>query len=157
MPQSTPNTSIMRHLLSLLLVACVGAASAQVEPPEPLTPPDLDMDLLQGFPAWLVGDHVTARRHFRAAAQRGDPLGQYNLAMMLLYREGGRCGVAEAIALLRKAAKRGVELAGDALEQIEGRGVAQQPSQSALPCLLYGRAPSTTAAAIGSMQRSAAP
>ena len=123
----------MRHLLSCLLLACAGAASAQVEPPDPLPLPDLDLDLMQGGPAWLVGDHVKARRHFRAAAQRGHPLGQYNLAMMLLHREGGPCGSAEAVALLRKAADAGVVLASEALEQMQERGTAHRAPRARLP------------------------
>jgi hypothetical protein len=135
----------MRYLLSCLLLACAGAASAQVEPPDPLPLPDLDMDLLQGGPAWLVGDHVKARRHFRAAAQRGHPLGQYNLAMMLLNREGGPCDVAHAVSLLRKSADAGISLARDALEQIQNRGTARNRPTRPLSCPLPRQARSTPA------------
>lgn len=124
----------MRHLLSCLLLACAGAASAQVEPPDRLPFPDRDPDLMQGGPAWLVGDHVKARYHYRAAAQRGHPLGQYGLAMMLLYREGGSCGTAEAVALLRKSAEGGVVLAREALEQLRSRGTVQQGFMRPFPC-----------------------
>jgi hypothetical protein len=130
----------MRHLFSCLLLACVGAASAQVGPPEPLPFPDLDLDVLQGGPAWLVGDHVKARQHFRAAAQRGHPLGQYNLAMMLLHREGGSCGSAEAVALLRKAAEGGFGLAREALGQMYDGGTTQQGFKRPLPCPLPNQA-----------------
>jgi TPR repeat protein len=132
----------------------MGAASAHVETPDPLPFPELDLDLLQGGPAWLVGDHVKARQHFRAAAQRGHPLGQYNLAMMLLYREGGPCGSAEAVALLRKAADGGVGLAREALKQIQDRGTAQRSFPPALPCPLPRQARSATA--IGPIQPAAA-
>lgn len=145
---------IMRHLFSCLLLACMGAAGAQVEPPDPLPVPDLDLNLLQGGPAWLVGDHVKARQHFREAAQRGHPLGQYNLAMMLLYREGGPCGPAEAVALLHKAADGGVGLAREALGRIQDRGTAQRGFQPAFPCLLPSQA--RAAPAIGPIQPAAA-
>jgi len=136
----------MRHLLSCLLLACAGVAVAQVEPPEPLPYPDLDLDLLQGGPAWLVGDHVKARPHFRAAAERGHPLGQYNLAMMLLHNEGGPCGAAEAIALLRHAAAAGIVLASEALEQMRERGTTHQSVKGPFTCALPIQARSTTAA-----------
>jgi len=136
----------MRHLLTCLLLACAGAAVAQVEPPEPLAYPDLDADLLQGAPAWLVGDHVKARRHFRAAAERGHPLGQYNLAMMLLHHEGGPCGSAEAVKLLRQAADAGVVLASEALQQMHYRGTAHQGVKGAFSCALPTQARSIPAA-----------
>ena len=101
----------MRQWLSFLLLACACGASA-----EPHAAPD--PDLMRAWPAWLVGDHVKARLHFRAAAQRGHPLAQYNLAMMLLHGEGGPCEPAEAEALLRKAAVGGVELAREALGKL---------------------------------------
>ena len=127
----------MRHLLSCLLLVCASAASAQVEAPDALPLPDLDLDVLQGGPAWLVGDHVKARRHFRAAAERGHPLGQYNLAMMLLHHEGGPCGASEAMALLRRAAEGGVGLAREALERMHDGGTAQQKGlKRPFPCPL---------------------
>jgi TPR repeat protein len=144
----------MRHLFSCLLIACAGAASAQAEPPEPLPLPDLDQDVLQGGPAWLVGDHVKARQHYRAAAQRGHPLGQYNLAMMLLHREGGPCGSAEAVALLRKAAEGGVGLAREALGQMQGGGTTPQGFKRPFPCPLPTRARSTPV--VGPIQPAAA-
>ena len=144
----------MRHFLSSLLLACVGAAGAQVEPPDPLPFPDLDLDLLQSGLAWLVGDHVKARQHFRTAAQRGHPLGQYNLAMMLLHHEGGPCGSAEAVALLRKAAEGGVGLAHEALEQMQGRVMPPQGSKRPFPCSLPSQARS--APVVGPVQSAAA-
>lgn len=138
----TPENPIMRHLLSSLLLACACAAGAQVAQPDPSPVPGGDPDVLQGGAAWLVGDHVKARQHFRAAAERGHPLGQYNLAMMLLHREGGPCGPAEAVALLRLAADGRVSLARDALEQIRGRETAQpgsgRPFSCPFPCPLPG-------------------
>jgi TPR repeat protein len=135
----------MRHFLISLLLACAGAASAQVEPPDPLPFPNLDLDLMQGGPAWLVGDHAKARQHFRAAAQRGHPLGQYNLAMMLLHHEGGPCGSEEAVALLHKAAEGGVDLASEALGRMQDRGTRPQGSRRRpFPCSLPSQARSTT-------------
>jgi TPR repeat protein len=96
----------MRFLVTCLLFACA-AASGQT----PARPDQPDPDLSRAGPAWLVGDHVQARRLFRAAAERGHPLGQYNLAMMLVHGEGGPRRPAEAQALLRRAADNGVELA----------------------------------------------
>ena len=144
----------MRHFLSCLLLACAGAASAQVEPPDPLALPDLDLDLLQGGPAWLVGDHVKARRHFRAAALRGHPLGQYNLAMMLLHREGGACDTAQAAVLLRKSADAGNSLAREALEQMHAQGLANKSPHRLFACPLPREAHSSPAA--GPVQPTAA-
>lgn len=89
----------MRHLTASILLACAGTAGAQSWPD-----PAPDPDLLQAFPAWLVGDHAKARRHFLAAAQRGHPLAQYNLAMMLIHGEGGPPSLDEACTLLRTSA-----------------------------------------------------
>ena len=108
----------MRHLLNCLLLACALPATAQPHLAGELPFQDPDLEVMQGGTAWLVGDHVKARRHFRAAAQRGSPLGQYNLAMMLLYREGGPCDSMQAVALLRKSANAGVALARDRLDQV---------------------------------------
>ena len=127
----------MRHLLVFLLLACAAAAHAQVEPLLRSPFPDRDPDLMQAAPAWLVGDHLKARQHFKAAAVRGHPLGQYNFAMMLLYREGGPCDAAQALALLHKAADAGVDLAGDALAQMNRRArVSQQGQMRPFPCHL---------------------
>ena len=104
----------MRHLLmGCLLLVCAGAPGGQSLPD-----PDRDPDLLQAWPAWLVGDHVKARGHFLAAARRGYPHAQYNLAMMLIHGEGGPSSPLEACALLRAAAVR-LELARGALNQYE--------------------------------------
>ena len=104
--------------LPLLLVCVAEAASGQPLP---------DPDLLHAWPAWLVGDHAKARSHFLAAARRGHPLGQYNLAMMLIHGEGGPPSPDEGCVLLQKAAVR-VELARAALEQC---GAATQSMQEA--------------------------
>jgi len=128
---------IMRHSLSCLLLACTTVAGAQFGPPVPTSVPDLEQEVVQGGTAWLVGDHVEARRHFQVAAQRGSPLGQYNLAMMLLYREGGPCDAAQAIALLRKSADGGVDLAREALNQTQdGAPAANEGRERPFPCRL---------------------
>ena len=125
---------MMRHLFSCLLLACVSTASAESEvrqaPPDP--------DLMQAWPAWLVGDHVKARHHFRAAAKNGHPLGQYNLAMMLLHGEGGLCEPVEAETLLRKAAASGVDLARQGLAQVQVRSTSH--GTAAFPCARDGKA-----------------
>lgn len=144
----------MRHLLSCLLLFLAGATNAQLEPQNPLPFPVQDLDLMQGGPAWLVGDHVKARKHFKAAAQRGHPLGQYNFAMMLLYREGGSCDSAQAVTLLSKAAVAGVRPAGEALEQIRSRGLAtQQGPKRPFPCPLAN--PARPVPVVGSTQPAA--
>jgi TPR repeat protein len=135
----------MRLLLSCALLACAGAASAQADMPDPLPFPQADLDLLQGGPAWLVGDHVKARQHFSAAVQRSHPLGQYNLAMMLLHREGGPCDPAQAVTLLRKAADAGVALAREALDQLHDHAAAPEGPQRGFPCARPLQARSTPA------------
>jgi hypothetical protein len=126
----------MRHLLTTVLIVCASATSAQAEPADPLLLSDLNLDVMQGGAAWLVGDHVKARRHFRAAAQRGDHLGQYNLAMMLLHQEGGPCGAAEAMALLHKAADGGVGLAREAMERVDVSASPSRDVKRPFPCAL---------------------
>ena len=123
----------MRHLLGCLLLACARTVSAQIEMPEPAFNPDFDPDLVQAWPAWLMGDHVKARHYFRSAVLRGHPLGQYNLAMMLLYREGGPCDPEAARALLLKAADSGVGLARQALDQMRVGG-RQAGFNRSFPC-----------------------
>jgi len=132
----------MRHLFSCLLIACAGAVSAQPDWPEPAPDPDF----MQAATAWLSGDDVKARHHFRAAAEHGHPLAQYNLAMMLLHREGGPCRPAEAEVLLRKAADGGVDLAREALEQMQARVTAHGSFKPPFPCPLPGPARRSTPA-----------
>lgn len=110
----------MRHLTGCLLLACASVASGQPRPAP-------DLDLMQAWPAWLVGDHVKARRHFLAAALRGHPHAKYNLAMMLIHGEGGPSSPAEACALLRTAAGH-VELARAALARYEHTGCLRDPA-----------------------------
>jgi hypothetical protein len=139
---------IERALRELRLSGIAATLSTRVMQAQSTQEPFLDTFaaiLLQGGPAWLVGDHVKARRHFRAAAQRGHPLGQYNLAMMLLNREGGPCDVAHAVSLLRKSADAGISLARDALEQIQNRGTARNRPTRPLSCSLPRQARSTPA------------
>ena len=123
----------MRHLLGILLLVCACAAGAQDEPAEPWPSAAVDLDVMQGGLAWLVGDHVKARRHFQAAAQRGHPLGQYNLAMMLLHHEGGPGDSAEAMALLHKADEGNVALAREALDRIQISGAPTRRAASIAP------------------------
>jgi len=143
---TNPASRIMRHLLSCLLLAYAGAAGAQVEVPAPLPFEAQDQEVVQGGLAWLVGDHVKARRHFRVAAQHGHPLGQYNLAMMLLHHEGGPCDSAKAVALLREGAVAGVGLAREALDRMEIRGATQLGLKRPFPCLPMNRALRSTPA-----------
>jgi TPR repeat protein len=120
----------MRHLTASILLACAGAASGQSFPESAPDP-----DLLQAWPAWLVGDHAKARRHFLAAARRGNPLGQYNLAMMLVHGEGGPPSMAKACALLLTSAVS-VELARLELKRCEAAMPvtnASPPGRSAPP------------------------
>jgi TPR repeat protein len=112
---------MMRHLTASILLACASAASGQ-----PVPEPAPDPDLMQAWPAWLVGDHEKARRHFLTAARRGHPLGQYNLAMMLIHGEGGPPSLVEACSLLQTSAVT-VELARVELK----RCVAVTPIKSA--------------------------
>jgi hypothetical protein len=71
----------MRHLTASILLVCATAASGQSLP-----------------------ETLPARHHFLAAARRGHPLGQYNLAMMLIHGEGGPPSLDEACALLLTSA-----------------------------------------------------
>jgi hypothetical protein len=61
--------------------------------------------------------------------------------MMLLYREGGRCDAAQAIALLRKSADAGIDLARDALNQTQDRtNAANKGRERPFPCRLPRKA-----------------
>ncbi len=131
----------MRHLLGCILLALgAGVACAQGALSASAINPDLDPDLLQAWPAWFVGDHVKARRHFQIAATRGIAMAQYNLAMMMLYREGGPCRTKQAEALLRKASDHGVGLALEALGQLRAGKATHSGFNAPFPCLAPGEA-----------------
>ena len=127
---------MMRHLLTTVLLVCASAGNAQSEPAEPLLLSEQHLEVMQGGAAWLVGDHLKARRHFRAAARHGDHLGQYNLAMMLLHHEGGPCGAGEAMALLHKAADGGVGLAREAMDQVRVSAMSSKDVKRPFRCAL---------------------
>jgi uncharacterized protein len=101
-----------------LAAGCIGlsslACAQQPAPPDP--------DLHQGGLAWLTGNRATALRHFRLAAERGDRLGQYNLAMMLLLGEASTPRPREALFWLEKAAHNGLARAQHELAEQYAQG-----------------------------------
>jgi uncharacterized protein len=114
---------------SVALVAA--AAREEVQPSE--------LDVQEGALAWLLGHHATAQRHFRAAAERGDPLGQYNLAMMLMNGDASAAQPQQAIAWLLKAANQGLPMAQHELGEQYAHGKHLAPSPM-LAFLWHGRA-----------------
>jgi len=120
----------MRTTLFALVVA-IGTATAGAQTLEGGDRPD--PDVAQAGLAWLLGDYGKALRHFRAAAARGSPHGQYNLAMMLLLGEGTAPQPRQAVAWLHNAAQNGLARAQYELAElhVKGRHVPRSLSRAA--------------------------
>lgn len=105
------------RLAALFLAGCSIAAQMHAAESD-----SRDPDLAHAWPSWLLGDHPEALRRFRSAAVRGNPIGQYNLAMMLLHGEGTPQRAAAGVAWLRKAARGGFAMAQYDLARLHDDG-----------------------------------
>ncbi|MCY7305827.1 MAG: sel1 repeat family protein [Rhodoferax sp.] len=108
----------MKNLLLLLLCAfaCIGT-SAQTSP------------YGEADAANARNDYVNALRIFRALAQEGDAIAQFNLGVMLDFGQGTAPDQAQAITWYRRAAAQGHGAAQFNLGgmYLEGLGVAKDP------------------------------
>ncbi len=102
-------------IAALLLAASLAQASA----------------LSDALTAYDDGDLKAAARGFADSARRGEPLGQFNLAMMNLRRELPGASDAKAWQLLQGAAARQLALAENALGEMIEQGRHGKPDAKA--------------------------
>ncbi|MFG6458585.1 tetratricopeptide repeat protein [Roseateles sp. BYS96W] len=95
-----------KQLLTLLLVSSLARAAP----------------LDDALAAYDAGRLAAAARGFTASAQRGEPLGQFNLAMMHLRRELPGASDAQAWRWLQRAAAQHLALAENALGEMIEQG-----------------------------------
>ncbi len=135
-PSKKPLAAACRALL-LVVVSCdVHAADFGFVPPRPapkagLPPAGRDADLRQAYAAYESGHASAAYSAYLRAARRGQPIGQYNLAMMKFNGEGTKEDVAGSVRWLRKAAEAGFALAQYNLALLYENGNGVERSQTA--------------------------
>jgi len=120
-PAREDTMNAVRAITLLVLAAALQGAAAQAADPA--------TDL--GWQLHASGQHAAALTRFRQAAARGDPLAQFNLAVMLLAGEGGPAGPSEGLIWLRRAAERGLPRAQHAMAALHERGEHVPRSQEA--------------------------
>ncbi|WP_394482573.1 tetratricopeptide repeat protein [Roseateles sp. LYH14W] len=91
----------------------------------------LAASLSDALTAYDDGDLRTAAKGFTESAQRGEPLGQFNLAMMNLRRELPGASDAKAWTLLERAAAQKFALAENALGEMVEQGRRGKPDPAA--------------------------
>lgn len=87
--------------------------------------------LHEALTAYDVGDLKAAAQGFADAAGRGEPLGQFNLAMMHLRKEVAGASDAQAWQLLQRAAAQKLALAENALGEMIEQGRHGKPDPAA--------------------------
>ncbi|MDR7273088.1 TPR repeat protein [Pelomonas saccharophila] len=87
--------------------------------------------LSDALTAYDEGDLKTAAKGFADSAQRGEPLGQFNLAMMNLRKELPGASDAKAWQLLQRAAAQKLALAENALGEMIEQGRHGKPDPKA--------------------------
>jgi TPR repeat protein len=116
------------HISHYLLAALLGLA-ATVSVARPLPPPTDDGDLINAWNHYENGQLEAALADYRKAAMRGQVIGEFNLATMLLNGEGGPADPVQGMLWLRKAAHGGLAQAQLALGFIYENGVGLKSSQ----------------------------
>jgi TPR repeat protein len=81
----------------------IGAAALAASPAK--------ADIAKAISAYRAGYYKTAFMEFKRLADAGDPLAQFNLAVMYLSGKGVDRDVKKALELHRKAAEQGLALA----------------------------------------------
>lgn len=99
---------------------------------QPLRPAVQDRDLEAAWQSYQRGAFNAAFRSYSRAAQRGQPIGQYNVAMMLFNGEGVVIDAARARAWLARAARGGLAQAqyNQGLLYENGDGVRRSQSEA---------------------------
>ncbi|MCX8114594.1 MAG: sel1 repeat family protein, partial [Burkholderiaceae bacterium] len=103
-------------LLALLLAAGVAIAANGLQPAAD------DVDLANGWAAYQAMDYAKALALYRKAAERGQRVAQFNLAVMLITGEGAPADPKQGIAWLRKSADNGMARAQYSLGVFYERG-----------------------------------
>ena len=107
-----------------------GASPPRVAPPMPkLPPPDEDIDLRQAYADYEGGHPREAYASYLRAARRGQPIGEYNVAMMMFNGEGTSVDVPGSVRWLRRAADAGFALAQYDLALLYESGTGVERSQ----------------------------
>lgn len=115
----------MKKLLATLLLSSTALAQSQT--------------LEQALAAYDEGRAVAAAKSFAALAAKGEPLAQFNLAMMHLRGELPKASDARAWALLNRAAAQKFALAENALGDMVDQGRHGKPDAKSA-CDWYERA-----------------
>jgi uncharacterized protein len=138
-PCAAPRVPRIRHVLCAALCACLlsgaGPSAAQVfgtTPPRASALPRApeDPDLRRGFAAYRSGDNTAAYAAYLRVARRGQPIGQYNVAMMTFNGEGTRADPAASAKWLALAAHKGFALAQYNLGLLYENGDGVERSQT---------------------------
>ena len=133
-----------RRLLPFLVLACVVATGARAAadfgtiPPRPaatvpavrLPAPERDRDLRTALAAYEAGKARAAYDAYLRAAKRGQPIGQYNVAVMKFNGEGTASDPQGARVWLEKAADAGFVLAQYNLGLLYENGAGVSRSQA---------------------------
>jgi hypothetical protein len=98
MPKRTPNPSSLYRLVLFLLVSALFSGTATA-------------DLVSGGKAYDSGDYDRAFKDFLELAKLGQPMAQFNVAVMYARGEGARASAIYAYAWATLAAENGVEKA----------------------------------------------
>jgi TonB family protein len=98
MPKRTPNPSSLYQLVLFLLVSALFSGTATA-------------DLVSGGKAYDSGDYDRAFKDFLELAKLGQPMAQFNVAVMYARGEGARASAIYAYAWATLAAENGVEKA----------------------------------------------
>jgi uncharacterized protein len=135
-------------LASCLVAALVafpiaaGSADFGAAPPRPapkaakppasvkLPPATDDIDLRQAYAAYERGDAAAAYTAYLRAARRGQPIGQYNVAVMAFNGEGTKRDLRAATTWLTRAANQGFALAQYNLGLLYENGDGVERSQT---------------------------
>src|SRR5213080_4530552 len=96
-------TPLRQFVVAVVLAIGVSACFAKAPPA-----PAKDADLAEGWRAYSAADYPRARKYYRKAAERRQPLAQFNLAVMLIEGQGGAADTKEGLDWLRKAADAGL-------------------------------------------------
>lgn len=93
---------------------------------------EADEALRRGVAAYRAGDHASALAEFRAAAERGVPVAQFNLGLLYANGQGTPKDEAEAAKWWRRAAEGGLADAQNNLGLLyeNGRGVRQDHGEA---------------------------
>lgn len=113
--------------LILLAWAALSGTAVATGMPKPLPSPTEDPDLVVAWERYQAGDFVHAAQAYGRAARRGQPIGEFNLATMLMSGQGVAPNPKRALELLHAAAQGGLAQAQLVEGQLYDNGDAGVP------------------------------